>query len=67
MFEVGVISPGTLSLVYILSVQGLLEEFGRFKMLLELFSIKTLYFYFYFYCEKIIFINTSPYILDNIL
>ena len=67
MFEVGVISPGTLSLVYILRVRGLLEEFGRFKMLLKLFSIKTFYFYFYFYFEKIININTSPYILHNIL
>ena len=67
LFEVGVISLGTLSLVYILRVLGLLEEFGRFKMLLELFSIKTFYFYFYFHGEKIINIKTSPYILHNIL
>ena len=45
MFEVWVISPGTLSLVYILRVRGLLEDFGCFKMLLELFLIK-IYFYF---------------------
>ena len=57
LFKVWVISPGTLSLVYILRVQGLLEDFGCFKMLLELFLIKIyFYFYFYFYCEKIIFI-----------
>ena len=37
LFEVEVISPGTLSLVYILMVWGLLEDFGCFKMLLELF------------------------------
>ena len=67
MFELWVISPGTLSLVYILRVRGLLEDFGCFKMLLGLFLIETFYLYFNFYCEKIIFIKTSPYILHNIL
>ena len=37
LFKVGVISLGTLSLVCILRVRDLLEEFGRLKMLLELF------------------------------
>ena len=36
MFEVWVISLGTLSLVYILRVRGLSEDFGCFKVLLEL-------------------------------
>ena len=40
---------------YILRVRGLLEDFGCFKMLLELLLIKN-YSYFNFYCEKIIFI-----------
>ena len=65
IFKVWVISPDTFSLVYILRVQGLLEDFGCFKMLLELFLVKT--FYFYFYCKKIINIKTSPYILHDIL
>ena len=53
MFEVGVISPGTLSLVYILRVRGLLEDFGCFNVFLELFLIKTLFLFLlsedYFY------------------
>ena len=54
IFKVGVISPGTSSLVCILRVRGLLEEFRRLKMLLELFSIKIFIFIFIFIVRRLL-------------